>query len=148
MSFDHELLSGSLRDFYDYWNGLRPAPDLFPRHAQISMTGLRPFIPYVSLIEKRPPDDDYYYRLKGTGFTNVIESDPTGKKVRDVLHESLRASLLEGLDQVQSTGVPYLGKAAFDDKNGVHRKYTRLIVPLADDGKNIDIFLIYGCPEN
>jgi hypothetical protein len=148
MTFDHKILDGTLRMLFDYWQGLCPSPGAFPKRAQITMKGLKPFLPYVSLIEKRAPDNDYYYRLKGTGFTNALGWDPTGQKIKDVLPESLLTSLIEGLDQVGQTGMPYIGSAAFDDKEGVHRKYTRLILPLADDGATIAVFLVYGRPEN
>jgi hypothetical protein len=148
MSFDPGQLNGTLKDLYDYWQGLRPSPEAFPKRAQVTMKGPKAFLPYVSLIEKRPPDNDYFYRLKGSGFTRALGWDPTGRRVRDVLPEALLISLLEGLDWVAETGTPYHGVAAFFDSNGEHKKYTRLILPLAEDGKTIDIFLVYGRPEN
>jgi hypothetical protein len=148
MNFDPLLLFGKLKDMYDYWRGLHPAPGILPKRAQVTMKDLKPFLPYVSLFERRPPDNDYYYRLMGSGFTGSRIGDPTGKRVKDVLPESLLPSLLDGLDWVAGRGTPFMGKASYVDFEGFEKHYTRLILPLAEDGINTDVLMLYGHPEN
>lgn len=142
MNFTPDELSPLLKSVYDYWSELRPSPDAFPKRSQIKPHKLKALLPYIGIIEKREPDGDFFYRLIGTGLTAPLGFDPTGQRIRDVFPPQIGERLLRALEWVEANNAPSLAVVTFKDAGNIEMDYDRLILPLAEDGKTINMFLL------
>lgn len=147
MNFNPDELSLPLKSVYDYWSELRPAPDMFPKRSQIKPQKMKALLPYIGIIEKRDPDGDFYYRLIGTGLAALLGFDPTGQRIRDVFQPQIRDRLLQALEWVEMNKTPSLRVVTFEDVRNIRMEYYRLILPLAENGKTINMFLLAADPK-
>ena len=139
-----EALSAShCRTVYDYWNDLRG--DRFaPTWQEFDLWRLHPaVIPFTHVADVRQAPFDIVYRFWGTGMTEVLGYDRTGKSLTSApmgyLDEDRRRHALADYQEVVATRAP---KPFLWDAASARRDRLRLIVPgqrlpLSDDGARV-----------
>jgi hypothetical protein len=124
-----------LREVLGYWDRLR-GDRWAPTWADFRLLDLpSSTIPFVIVLDVVPDPLDFIYRFWGTGNTTYIGYDCTGMSVRR--NKLFSAKVFGECQQLVEKRRPivWFSKVVRDD--GLYREYTRLRVPLSDDGETV-----------
>ena len=135
----HELLA--------YWTA-RKSPGRLPGREAIDPRDLKRLLPTVSLIDVRRCGDrrDYRLRLAGTGLYRVFGGEITGKTLEDVYPGAVCEAWRRELDGVVDGRKPAVGVHSFAWRGAAHLSTMWLRLPLASDGREVDMILGYDAP--
>jgi hypothetical protein len=132
-----------LRFAFDYWLAKAPA-GLLPGRQHIDPIELRSILPNVILIdvERDQAEPRFRIRLVGTGVTEATGRDLTGRYVEPA-NQNGNVSVVQRLIGLVETQQPYyaLDKVTVPERQ--HLVLHRLAMPLARDGKTVD--MIFAC---
>lgn len=134
------------QELFAYWSSRR-APGRLPGRADIRPQDLKRHLPSVSLIDVRHGDAEadaarYRVRLAGTGLYGVFGREITGLTLEQVYGVS--ADYWRGeLDKVVESGRPGVGVHVMDWRREGRISVTWLRLPLASDGRRVDMILGY-----
>lgn len=138
------LPDGAVTQVFDYWRTVSddaPAP---PRRA-IKPEKIVRSLPYVFINEYFPAtgdrDHDYVIRLAGTALRSLYGRDVTGCRVGELFEGAMAADALAEHDAVRQTAMPHLLTARFPNHHGCVVEYCRLLMPLSDDGRQVNRLL-------
>jgi hypothetical protein len=104
----------------------------------------RRLLPFINLVDVVADERRYVYRLVGTGDVDIRGQDPTGKSVLEGFFAPSSADALACYDRVVSTGAPYLDPEPFVAPNGKHVTEETIFLPLSDDGRNVNMILVFS----
>ena len=138
----HELLA--------YWTG-KKALGLLPGRADIDPGDLKRLLPTVSLIDVRRsggPSRAFEYRLRlaGTGLYRIYGGEITGKGLDEVYPGEVGAQWRRELDAVVADRKPAVGVHSFSWRGASHLSTMWMRLPLASDGREVDMILGYDAP--
>jgi hypothetical protein len=103
-------------------------------------------LPTVSLIDvTRDPEGlaDYRLRLAGTGLYSVYGREITGKTLSDVYNTAAAEYWRRELDKIVNERRPGVGVHSLAWKGSPHMSILWLRLPLASNGKDVDMILGY-----
>ena len=134
-------------ELFAYWASRRELGRL-PSRRQIDPTDFKRHLPTVSLIDvlASPSEGllcDYRLRLAGTGLYEVYKGEITGKSLREVYDESAAAYWRGELDKVVEGRRPGVGSHSLAWRGAPHLSILWLRLPLASDGRRVDMILGY-----
>ena len=133
----------SHEELFAYWTSLREEGRL-PARAQINPDRFKRHLPTVSLIDVLPaPRRDYRLRLAGTGLYGVYGGEITGKTLEDVYSPEASSYWRRELDRIVDEGRPQVGCHSLSWRGASHLSILWLRLPLASDGKRVDMILGY-----
>jgi hypothetical protein len=132
----------SHEELFSYWTSLREEGRL-PCRAQIDPDRFRRHLPTVSLIDVRRHPRDYRLRLAGTGLYGVYGGEITGKRLQDVYSEEATDYWRTELDKIVDEGRPAVGCHSLSWRGAAHQSILWIRLPLASDGKRVDMILGY-----
>ena len=138
-------------EMFSYWASRR-SPGRIPGRAQIDPCDFKRHLPTVSLMDVRPAGADgrnrpeYRLRLAGTGLYRVYGGEITGKALEDVYAEEACGYWRAELDRVVETRRPAAGVHSFAWRGASHLSIMWLRLPLASDGREVDMILGYDAP--
>ena len=133
------------QEMFAYWASLRRGASL-PARVDLHPAGIKRMLPTVSLIDvKRDPDGavDYRLRLAGTGLYSVYGREITGKTLNDVYNSAAVEYWREQLDKVVNERRPGVGVHSLAWKGSPHMSILWLRLPLATNGRDVDMILGY-----
>lgn len=128
-----------------YWRGKSGGGKL-PGRADIDMVEIRPdALPDIYLLDVLRGGDGlrYRYRLVGTRMSEVAGGDPTGKIVDEFISPERVPDIHRWLDGVVADPVPWIFSAPIAFRNRDWKWSWRLALPLAADGKTVDVLLLH-----
>ena len=128
-------LPGRLREFLNFWHGLR-GDRWAPTWQEFHLPDVPPsIIPYVIVLDVVQDPLDFIYRFWGTGNTTSIGYDCTGMSVSQ--NRLFSAKVMSECKQlmVERRPLVWFSKVTRDD--GLHREYARVRAPLSDDGETV-----------
>ncbi len=129
-----------LKDILAYWESKR-ADRAMPARRDIDPLEIPKLLPRLLMVDTAERLDDFCYRLYGTEVCKGFENDRTG------LHFS-QLPRIENYDvvyggywrtYVEKTPVYFHGQIVSEARNYI--RYSRLTLPLSDDGAAVDIIL-------
>lgn len=126
---------------FAYWEAKRK-DGLLPARKEIDVLDLRPLIGWMHLVEVggREPAN-YAYRLLGSAVRLNHAPNVNSFRLGDYRPGPYRDSLYEDYSSVAFTGAPsyqqVVAMLAY-----VQYSYSRLILPMADDGRQVDTLLV------
>lgn len=127
---------------YQYWCSKRGSKAL-PARADIDPTEIPPSVlPYLQLVDVVDDTRPYVYRLNGTREVALRGRDPRGRSVRDAFWGPSAEDALGCYDRVVAECTPLVDPVPYHD-----RKYCSdftLFLPLSDDGKTVNMILVYS----
>lgn len=129
--------------FFAYWLAIRPAASLLPGRQHFDPVDIGTVMSRVWLLDVVPDGAEmrFRYRLVGTKEVETLQQEVTGKWFDDV-HPRLKENPahLERYRFVATTGQPTYRKGAvnFAHKRE-HAHVENCLVPLARDGKTVDV---------
>lgn len=123
----------------------------FPGRRDFDVTELVPWMGNIGLLDIVHGEDErvrYRFRLVGTHFTSIEDTDITGQFADEVFSDD-RAYVIDEYDKFQQTGAPILRNRMVRTKlRGANFPYHKLILPLGADGKTVDILMVHLYPAN
>lgn len=122
-----------------YWQSKR-REDLLPSRKDIDIVDLRPLIGFMHLLDVvDAAAGKFKFRLHGTRVR--IGQSFSDNAVENISSRAMREAALEDYQSVCFTGVPcYQHVVALIDY--VQYSYSRLILPMANDGRSVDALMI------
>jgi len=130
-------------ELHHYWLSRWPAPDLLPGRQHCNPSDIPALLPWVWLADVHRNPLRFKYRLVGTGCVEATGPEITGRWLGEV-HPDFRGSALyphfeaaaERAQVAYYRGPPLYISAIYDRK---WKTLERLILPLAKDGRNVDM---------
>jgi len=132
-------------ELFGYWSRLRRGSRL-PRRADIDPEGFKRLLPTVSLIDVEAQPRDYRLRLAGTGLYGVYGGEITGKRLKDIYNGASAEYWQRELDKIVESGKPGVGHHNFAWRGAAHMTVLWLRLPLASNGRDVDMILGYDAP--
>lgn len=128
-----------------YWHTRRGAKTM-PARADLSPADLVKILAKVMLVDVLPQAPHFHFRVVGTNIADWIKFDATGQTLDAVEPENYRRMLFATYMECVGARTPIAHRILWDSKEVPHR-YKRLIMPLAADGRNVDMLLITSVAE-
>jgi hypothetical protein len=130
-------------ELFAYWASLRQAGRI-PGRADIRPDDFKRLLPTVSLIDVIDgPRRDYRVRLAGTALYSVYGREITGRSLGDVYGAKAGDYWRSELDKVVEDRRPGVGCHSLSWRGSGHMSLLWLRLPLASDGRNVDMILGY-----
>ena len=132
---------------FAYWSSLR-ADGRLPSRAQLDPHHLKQLLPTVSLIDVVRENGvvRYRQRLAGTGLYSVYGREITGRSLEEVYPGEEAGYWREQLDKVVAEGRPTVGCQTVRARPGGACSILWIRLPLASDGRSVDMILGYDTP--
>tara|TARA_E500000318_G_scaffold35630_1_gene34766 strand:- start:5625 stop:6176 length:552 start_codon:yes stop_codon:yes gene_type:complete len=124
----------------DYWRRKKPEGKL-PGRGHIDPTEIPGLLPHIGLIDVIGSGLDFRYRLLGTHLNQVFGEDFTGTKVSESKVGTYGDFLADLYRSVLSANGPIISDSIFEFREKNHLKIRRILLPLARDGKEVDMIL-------
>ncbi|TQV80846.1 PAS domain-containing protein [Denitrobaculum tricleocarpae] len=141
-AFRDTIKSQPLARLYDYWVSKSRGGRL-PSRAQIDPLDVPELLPIIFLVDVAwsRGEPDFRFRLVGSKITEIVGSDPTGRNFSSFYDDANLAPMTELYSRVARHGEPFVNNssAPFSDKDFV--KLARLLLPLSEDGEQVDMIL-------
>jgi len=141
--FREQLSDPDLVRFYDYWVSLcagRPMPsrrDLDPLQIPAG------YLPDLMLIDVFHEPRRYRYRLVGTHVVTASGEDRTGRYFDEMPFFKTNPVVMKQYDTAVATALPLYSLEPFTNfVNGRHYEVDRLMLPLSNDGRLVDMLLV------
>lgn len=129
-------------DLYRYWQSIALSPGLLPGRHNFRPTDIPRLLQWIWLVDVQRKPLRFKYRLVGTAHVDAAGSNPTGRWYDDI-HPRFRQStaypqFVAVAEQAQMAF--YRGPPVYviDDK---HKTIERLILPMAQNGRDVDMLL-------
>ena len=130
-----------LRDLYLYWAGKRGAVN-YPARRDIEPQEIKSLLPYVMLVDVL--EDGRFFRFRLVGTDVAFGVDPTGKLADEAVPEGIYRDHITALFRRGAAGPGALysrSSYAYTKLEGP-RSISRLFMPLAADGTQVDMMMI------
>ncbi len=139
--FRDRLTHPAHRRLYDYWRSKAPAGGL-PGRADIDPVEIPDLLPSVALIDvlRDGGEPRFRYRLAGTEIVGRAGRDPTGKTFEELYEGDYLQSAHATYRAIVESGEHFLSSRSFPATKD-HVAYERLILPLAADGRTVDMLI-------
>ena len=132
-------------EIFTYWASRRQGARL-PSRASIHPSHFKRHLPTVSLIDVVQNPRDYRLRLAGTGLYSVYGREITGRTLDEVYNVAAAEYWRAELDKVVEQGRPGVGVHNFAWRGASHVSILWLRLPLATNGRDVDMILGYDAP--
>lgn len=129
------------QELFAYWSSRRTAGRL-PGRADIRPHDLKRHLPSVSLVDVSEDDPRFRVRLAGTALYGVFGREITGLSLEQAYGPSADYWRKE-LEKVAESGRPAVGVHAMAWRREGRLSMTWLRLPLASDGRRVDMILGY-----
>ncbi|MDR3509741.1 MAG: PAS domain-containing protein [Caulobacteraceae bacterium] len=129
-------------ELFAYWASRRQGA-LLPGREAIHPAHFKRHLPTVSLIDVLPDPRDYRLRLAGTGLYNVYGREITGRTLQEVYNSAAAEYWRAELDKIVDQRRPGVGVHNFAWRGAGHLSILWLRLPLATNGRDVDMILGY-----
>jgi len=129
-------------ELFAYWASRRNG-GLLPARESIHPSHFKRHLPTISLIDVRCEPRDYRLRLAGTGLYSVYGREITGQRLEEVYNSASAHYWREELDKVVDQRRPGVGVHNFAWRGDSHLSILWLRLPLASNGRDVDMILGY-----
>ena len=134
-----------LRRVHAYWTAKRQ--DRFaPRRLDIDPVDMVEVLPRIMLVDIEADPLDFRYRLAGTGICTIHGTDPTGLRPRSLLPSDYGALIDRHYREAVARKTPLLHLIVLDTSDRA-RAYSRLLLPLSEDGENVTMLMSIDSKE-
>ncbi|PXA82893.1 histidine kinase [Caulobacter sp. D4A] len=130
------------QEMFAYWASLRRGANL-PARVDLQPSGIKRLLPTVSLTDVVREPRDYRLRLAGTGLYGVYGREITGRKLDEVYNTAAADYWRKELDKVVDERRPGVGVHSLAWRGAPHVSILWLRLPLASNGKDVDMILGY-----
>lgn len=130
------------REIFDYWR-TKCSGDRLPSRKDIDPTDIGKVLGYIVLIEVLPgtPSPRFRYRLWGTRVTELYGKDYTGYMLDQVIAPASREKIRDVFEWVIENRTTHFWQVPVPAENRNFVSNRRLLLPLASDGRTVDMLL-------
>lgn len=129
-------------ELFAYWASRREG-SLLPARGSIHPAHFKRHLPTISLIDVAREPRDYRLRLAGTGLYSVYGREITGQRLEEVYNSASATYWRTELDKVVDQKRPGVGVHNFAWRGDGHLSILWLRLPLATNGRDVDMILGY-----
>ena len=129
-------------ELFAYWASRREG-SLLPARGSIHPAHFKRHLPTISLIDVVREPRDYRLRLAGTGLYSVYGREITGQRLEEVYNSASATYWRTELDKVVDQRRPGVGVHNFAWRGDGHLSILWLRLPLATNGRDVDMILGY-----
>lgn len=135
-----------LKELLSFWLARRDNRGALPARADIRPAAIKNLLPCIAIADVIDAGRDFQFRLFGTRIVDDAGIDLTGKSWDDAPEAE---DVIARSRHLVKTGEPYFVseiKALWSPRS--YKSYQSLALPLAKDGKNVDMILygvVFGC---
>jgi hypothetical protein len=129
-------------ELFAYWASRRQG-GLLPARQNIHPAHFKRHLPTISLIDVLHEPRDYRLRLAGTGLYGVYGREITGQTLAEVYNAASAEYWRGELDKIVDQGRPGVGVHNFAWRGAGHMSILWLRLPLASNGRDVDMILGY-----
>ncbi len=127
-----------LRGLVAYWSGRRGADRLAPARHHLDPAEIQHLLPWIMLLDVL--DDDYRYRLVGTGLDGLFGRALTGTTLRHSWPAHLGDHWRHWMDRASRVACPVATEAVVNTRRG-RLRLDAVILPLSNQPDRIDMLL-------
>ena len=124
-----------------YWLGKRGRARQLPGRPDVDPAELKPVLPFLLLIDVEGPPLRFRFRLVGTELVRVYGREYTGLYLDDLDLDGQARTITCDFTEAAEAAVPHCDEYAYVMDRGRVRHFERLLLPLARDGRNVDMLL-------
>lgn len=128
---------------YHYWDAKRLGREM-PSRADIDPTEIPNLLPNIILVDVEHDPLRLRYRLVGTDIVRKSGFDPTGERIGDAYFGTSLETVMANYRVVTETKQVCFRDTPFFEPRGWYVYGERLMMPLSDDGQNVNMVLIYA----
>ncbi len=135
-----ELQHPRLKAFHAYWTS-KCRGELLPSLADIDPVEIPQHLAALALVDVVRDDAGglrFRYRLIGSDVMDMHQDNNTGKWLDEVLVSENGAKILRNIEGVVNSPQPHFWHNTASIEGREHISYSRLLCPLAADGKTVD----------
>ncbi|MBT5264482.1 MAG: PAS domain-containing protein [Rhodospirillaceae bacterium] len=127
----------------EYWKSKARGARL-PSRADIDPSDMSGYLKWVTLVDVAQENDRVRYRmrLQGTGVADMFGRDVTGRWADEIYSDFYGGQLEQVYSDVLNSKKPACLTCTTHHNDRAHA-YRRLIMPLAADGRSVDMLLVY-----
>lgn len=144
LDFRKTIVPHPLTKLYDYWLS-KSAGGQIPSRAQIDPLDVPDLLSIIFLIDviEGPDGTEFRFRLVGSKIVEVVGWDPTGQSFTSFYDEDNLEQMISIYRGVAQSGEPFLNNSTAPFSNKDYIRMVRLLLPLSEDGRRVDMIL--GC---
>jgi hypothetical protein len=132
-----------IKALYAYWLSIRPAGGLLPARRHFDPLDIPELLPNIWMIDVRRDPLRFRFRLIGTEVVRFTGRDATGRWLDEVYPNYRSSDAYHVHCAVAESSRPrYRKSGVLSNPNRKQVTAERLYLPLADDGRNVDIVLV------
>lgn len=129
-----------------YWDGKRGSLP-YPSRADVDPTEIPRLLEFVMLVEVRPDEPRFVYRLVGTTIAYLLRRDVTGMPVGTGLKPDALPSVLARYAFVADHGLPAYHRTALQEDRNDYTPVERLLLPLGPRSGPVNMILGMVIPQ-
>lgn len=138
-----EFESPLVQEGYSYWRS-KMIDGVLPCRSDINPVDIPRLMPHVVLVDvKHAPELDFRYRLIGTYVAESLYKDHTGSWFSEIEHQKAPSQIWQNCAHVVETGKAFISDTPYVGPHQGFRRVEDVILPLADDGENVDCLLVF-----
>lgn len=124
------------------WESRRPGPDLLPARKDFDMVDFKPWLGWVSIHQIEYGDPiRFKIRLVGTNITVIEQADNTGRYLDDVFPPEKHPLVYPPYFKALEDRAPVYLQRQVPTRSGIPKTMSKLVLPVADDGRRPDRFI-------
>ena len=132
-----------IRALYDYWLSIRPADAPLPGRRHLDPLDIPELLPNIWMVDVVRDPLRFRFRLIGTEIVKFAGRDLTGSWLHEVVEGYEGSEAFRFHQRAVETGRPgYRRGGLLFDPSNTGLTAERLYLPLAQDGRTVDILLI------
>ena len=139
--FDSAALPPELARFLALWERRRGTGRDMPARRDFSLEDLWPWMGYLHLVELQQDGADGRYRVFATASTERFRQEMTGRLISQYQPTDLAVRALEDHAAIVAAKAP-LSRTLHDVLGGTMMHWTRLALPLGDNGRDMDRYFV------
>jgi len=124
----------------NYWRGLTDG-ETFPSESKIDSTAIADMWPHCAVLDVAAKEADPKIAYVGIALIDAVGMDISGKRLSQVPADTLVAKGFSYFGEVLVKKVPITYGGEFVARRGVKMRYRSIILPLAENGVNINRLL-------
>ena len=139
------ILAPVLQPLLAYWKS-RAGDRPLPARADIDPLDIPRLLPFLYLVDVEPLTGGtmphrFRYRLVGTGIVERNGRDPTGRYLDDFENRPFHETIMADYARCATEKRPVAATRRFMDATGRHWPYQRLVLPLSENGQDVNMLL-------
>lgn len=129
-----------LEALHALWEAKRRGGNL-PARADFDVLELAPWMGNLNLVEVIDGGRDFRYRLHGTRLVELLGMELTGRRLSELPHAMQETIRAEHMQAIEDRRPCWFTRSRFN-RDEDHLRVAKLTLPLAADGRTIDMLLL------